>query len=333
MMQEKLHGLWQHGGRIDEAARLFPAAPTPWLDLSTGINPVAWAPRAPLEVNSGPLPTTDALRSLEAAAADWFQTQPEHVAAVPGTDLAIRLLPTWLNGAAIVAASPGYATHLQVASGRVASSALDSADLPDGALLFANPSNPEGRMLPAARILSMSAHLDRRNRWMIVDEAFADAMGEGSILPHLKGGEAVIVLRSFGKFFGLAGLRLGFVIGPPVLVAAVRRTFGDWPVSAQAIAWGTAAYRDRAWADAARRRLKEQAAALDARLARHGLKAEGSCPLFRLVQDCPAGKIFLGLAGAGILVRPFADNPRWLRFGLPADDAALDRLDRALSLG
>ena len=332
MMQEKLQGLWRHGGRIDEAARLFPGAPAPWLDLSTGINPVAWAPPSSLAVNPNPLPTTHALRALEAAAADWFRTDAEKVAAVPGSDLAIRLLPTLLKGAPIVAASPGYASHHEVAGRRLQGDALQGARIPGGALLFANPSNPEGRLLPPPDILSIARSLGD-HAWMVVDEAFADAPGGASVLPHLRADDRIIVLRSFGKFFGLAGLRLGFVVAPPAMVAAVRHLLGDWPVSAHAIAMGSAAYRDREWADAARNRLNAQAAALDACLARHGLQAEGASPLFRLVRDCPAEQLFLTLARAGILVRPFADHPRWLRFGLPADASALQRLDRALALG
>lgn len=139
-----------------------------------------------------------------------------------------------------------------------------------------------------------------------------------------------MVLRSFGKFFGLAGVRLGFVIAAPGVLAGLRDLLGDWPVSAHAITWGSAAYADRAWIAATRIALVKRAAALDAVLARHGLTARGACPLFRMVETPEAAPIFLRLAAAGILVRPFADAPERLRFGVPAAAADLERLDEAL---
>ena len=142
-----------------------------------------------------------------------------------------------------------------------------------------------------------------------------------------------MVLRSCGKFFGLAGVRLGFVMAAPEILARLRDLLGDWPVSAHAMAWGSAAYADRAWIAATRIALVERAAALDAVLAHHGLTAKGACPLFRMVETPGAAAIFRRLAAAGILVRPFADAPGRLRFGVPAATAELERLDKALRHG
>ena len=150
--------------------------------------------------------------------------------------------------------------------------------------------------------------------------------------PGAIGGERVVALRSFGKFFGLAGVRLGFVIAAPDILSRLRDWLGDWPVSAHAIAWGSAAYADRAWIAATRIALVERATALDAVLARHGLIAKGACPLFRMVETPDAPAIFRRLAAAGILVRPFADAPERLRFGVPVA-ADLARLDEALRHG
>jgi cobalamin biosynthetic protein CobC len=317
-----------HGGRIDEAMRLYPAAAQPWLDLSTGINPVPWQPPASLVVDPHPLPSQSDLRALEAAAACHFQIEPARVAAVPGSEIALRLLPS-LDLPAITSVPPGYATHAAITD-----LTRDTLEAVTGrTLLLANPNNPDGRLIPPDRLLDLAHEQATRGGWLVIDEAFADAVPGSSLLPHLAADAPIIVLRSFGKFFGLAGLRLGFVVAPEAIIARVRHLLGDWPVSAHAIAFGRAAYEDGDWITAIAERLSTRATALDALLGRRGLMATGACPLFRLVQTPDAAAIFDRLARAGILVRPFADRPSWLRFGLTADDAASTRLDRALTVG
>ena len=321
--------LTHHGGRIDAARALFPNAPAPWLDLSTGINPVAWTRPEGVEVDAAPLPDRSALARLESLAAAHFGVAAERVAAVPGSEMALRLLPLLGVPQPIVAVRPSYGTHGAVASARVDQSALDDWTGRAGSLLIANPNNPDGVHRSSEQLTRLAAAQGRAGGWLIVDEAFADAMpGSG-----LDGGEQIVVLRSFGKFFGLAGVRLGFVIAEPNILARLRALLGDWPVSAHAIAWGGAAYADRAWVAATRIALGERAVALDTVLARHGLTAHGACPLFRMVETPHAAAIFRRLAAAGILVRPFADAPERLRFGVPAAEADLARLDEALRYG
>jgi cobalamin biosynthetic protein CobC len=315
--------LTYHGGRLDEAAARYPAAPQPWIDLSTGINPVAWVPPRPIEVDWGPLPSSTALRALEAAAATFFGITAERVAAVPGTEIAIRMLDAIGLPAPSHYVSPAYRSHA-AAFEHASSVAIEQAAATTGTLLLANPNNPDGRLLDCDEI-----HALAQGRWLVVDEAFADADPACSVVPMMP--PQSIVLRSFGKFFGLAGIRLGFVIAPVDIIERVRSRLGDWPVSAAAIAFGTAAYRDATWIAAARRRLPEDAHSLDVVLRRHGLEPVGACPLFRLVRCDPS--MFGTLAQAGILTRPFDYAPDWLRFGLPADAAALARLDRALDGG
>lgn len=333
MTQAEQRHFRHHGGRLNAAMRAYPHAPTPWLDLSTGINPRPWSPPEALAVDSGPLPSVDALAKLEEAAARFFGAPPERFAAVPGSELALRLLGVLGLPAPIVACEPSYGTHRDIADQSVPINQLQSASGRQATLLVANPNNPDGHSLSPAEMLQVAARQRADGGWLVVDEAFADATPDLSVVPYLKGEEPVIVTRSFGKFFGLAGLRLGFFIAPPAVVARLRHIFGDWPVSAQAIAWGTAAYSDAAWIARARRELPQAAAELDAVLARHGLLATGSSPLFRLVETPQAPTLFDRLAHAGILTRPFADHPDWLRIGLPADADACDRLHRALSGG
>lgn len=315
--------LTHHGGRIDIAAQLYPNAPRPWLDLSTGINPVAWQPDAVLTLDWAGLPSPTALAELEAAAAGVFGASPPAVVAVPGTEIALRLLGSLALRGPVHYIAPGYRTHAEAFAGATPVT-IDRAAETCGTVLLANPNNPDGRVLTVQAL-----HALARDRWLVVDEAFADHDPSVSIVPSLPAN--TIVLRSFGKFFGLAGVRLGFVIGPAEIVTRFRAMLGDWPVSAAAIAFGTAAYRDAAWIAATRARLTRDADVLDAVLRRHGLNPGGACPLFRLVDGDPA--LFDRLAGAGILTRPFDDAPGRLRIGLPPDDRALERLDRALGNG
>ena len=308
-----------HGGRLDAARRAWPDAPEPWLDLSTGINPVPW-PVGTDAIDLRALPSPEALARLEAAAATHLGAPAEQVVALPGSELALRLLATlplppphrFLAGYGSYAAFGAVAASLDAVAG--------------GTLLLGNPNNPDGRVHAPERLLDAAA----RGTWLVVDEAFADAVPRASILPHLAPDARVVVLRSFGKFFGLAGVRLGFAVAPAEVAAALRRLLGSWPLSATAIAIGTAAYRDRAWVAASREALPRRAAAFDAMLARHGLTARGDCPLFRLVESDDASALFARLARAGILTRPFPDRPWWLRVGVPGDAAALARVEGAL---
>lgn len=317
--------LTHHGGRVDQAALEYPDAPQPWLDLSTGINPLPWAPSAPLQLELGRLPTSSELENLEDAVAAYFGVPADHLAAVPGTEIALRLLGTLDLAGPHQHVAPGYRTHGEAFTDSVA------IDLPDaatwsGTLLFANPNNPTGRLLPREQVLALAG-----GGWLIIDEAFADCTPAASVAPTLP--ERTIVLRSFGKFFGLAGVRLGFVIAPPDILQQLRRLLGDWPVSALAIAYGTAAYRDAAWIAATRTALGEAAGAMDAVLARHGFDVLGDCPLFRLIDAGDAAALFDRLARHGVLTRPFDYMPSWLRLGLPGSAEALARLDRALADG
>lgn len=325
-----MSGLQVHGGRIDLAAALYPAAPASWIDLSTGINPCSWtADPLPL-VDLTRLPSPAALASLEAAAAASFGTGADRVVALPGSELGLRLLACLDLPRPIRFAAPSYATHAEALVGATPLPRTDIDATEAGTLVLANPNNPDGVLDPPERLLAIARQTPA---WLVVDEAFADLHPSHSVVPHLTPSDRVIVFRSFGKTFGLPGIRLGFMIAQPAQVAAVRARLGSWPISASAVAYGTAAYRDTGWLDATRSAIAVRAARLDAVLARHGLRATGECPLFRLVATDDAPTLFERLAHAGILTRAFAYDRRWLRLGLPGDEEAFGRLDRALARG
>ncbi|MCJ2183972.1 threonine-phosphate decarboxylase CobD [Novosphingobium sp. 1949] len=322
-----------HGGNLAAAAAHFGGDPKAWIDLSTGINPAPWPIPRTLAIDWHSLPAPQALAALESTAAGYFGTDPDCVCAVPGSEVGLRLVGQQLGASGpAYALTPGYRTHHAMIEGirPLPVTNLEAADA--ATLVLANPTNPDGRRFATADL----AHwLERRgtNGWLVLDEAFADVFEEPGLAPRVHAEQRLIVLRSLGKFFGLAGVRLGFVLGPPEFVAALRAMLGSWPLSAAAIAIGEAAYSDHAWIVQTRRRLREQAEALDALLRRCGLEPQGACPLFRMVHHPDAAALFERLARHAILTRPFAQDPTALRLGLPANTAAMTRLEQALQDG
>lgn len=291
-----------------------PSAPTPWLDLSTGINPDEWrGPRASMAALAR-LPDPAEIAALEAAAADFFGCDPQRVVATAGAEAGLRMLPGLLDVSRVAIASPTYGSHADAwrrAGAQVAE--VERGELfrqPVDALLIVNPNNPDGAIALGADLVAEAA-----GRWLIVDESFVETAPRTSAIPFMS--DRTIVLRSFGKFFGLAGVRLGFVVANPGLASRLRGCVGDWPVGADAIAMGTAAYRDETWITGTRARLEHEAACLDALLVAAGFEIVGGTALFRLARSANAARRAQTLAGLGILVRTFAHDLQLIRFGLP----------------
>ncbi|WP_424813213.1 threonine-phosphate decarboxylase CobD [Roseococcus sp. YIM B11640] len=310
-----------HGGNLGEARRRFPTAPEPWLDLSTGINPFAYPlPGFPPEALTR-LPEPDAVARLEALLARRTGALPEEVVAAPGTQILLPWIARLLPPGRARIPGPTYAEHARAAT--LAGHAL--TDGPAEMLTLVNPNNPDGRLLARAEVLSLA----RDHALTVVDEAFMEAAPADESVAGQVGSGGLVVLRSFGKFHGLAGVRLGFAIAPAPLAARLRASLGPWAVSGPALFAGLAALGDEDWPAAMRRRLREEAAALDAVLAAGGCEVLGGTSLFRLAR-VPDGT-HDRLARAGILTRRFAFWPDRLRFGLPPDAAARARLAAALA--
>jgi cobalamin biosynthetic protein CobC len=322
-----------HGGALDVARRLAPGAPKPWIDLSTGINPHPYPlPEIAPEVWSR-LPGSGALAELEAAAAARYGAPVGMVVAGPGSQALIQTLARIIPRGAVGVLGPTYGglKAAFTAAGAQVDEAKRIEDMGDlDVAIVVNPNNPDGRITPRADLLQLHRRLAPRGGVLIVDEAFADFDGESESLAPVLPGKAV-VLRSFGKSFGLAGLRLGFAIASPEIVHSLRAALGPWPVSGPAIAIGTRALADLAWTDAMRDRLGAEAARLDGLLKRNGWRILGGTRLFRLAAKADARAAFERLVAAGILARPFADAADWLRFGIPGDESAWRRLAGALA--
>ena len=197
--------------------------------------------------------------------------------------------------------------------------------------IVVNPNNPDGRVVAKDTLLALADRLRRRGGLLLVDEAFMDVGPDGASLGEYVEEGNIVVLRSFGKFYGLPGVRLSFALAAPNIAARLAAALGPWPVSGVAIAVGTEALADTAWREAARKALAEAAGRLDGLLARAGLSLIGGTSLFRLVRAGDAAGLFQSLGQAGILVRRFNEHPSWLRFGLPGGEPEWQRLERALA--
>ncbi len=314
----------------------FPAAPEPWIDLSTGINPWPY-PVSAIEPEAwSRLPTDEARAGCIGAMAGAFGAEAAAILPVPGSELAIGLLPLVLVAASVAIVSPTYGDHARAwaAAGRSvrAVPTLDAAlaARPE-AVVLCNPNNPDGRAVPRDAVLAAADIQAARCSWLIVDEAFAEVAPHLSVAAHA-GRAGLIVLRSFGKFYGLAGLRLAAVLGPSDILDGLRPLIGQWGVSGPALSLGVTAYADDRWRRETTDRLVGAAGSLDAVLERGGLTIVGGTSLFRFVHAPDAHARWATLAGAGIYVRRFADLPHHLRIGLPADDAGPMRLAAALAL-
>lgn len=316
-----------HGGDLIAVRRRFPEAPEPWIDLSTGINSVPY-PVVDLAAETwSHLPTRQQEQALlEAAAARYGVRDPATIVAAPGTQALLQLLPRLVAKSSVAVLGPTYEEHAHCwARQGHEVSVVTSLDRATGAdvIIVVNPNNPTGRLLsPAA--------LRHKNGLLIVDEAFIDLLPQdASLAPDLPA--STIVLRSFGKTYGLAGVRLGFAIAEGPVVDRIRDELGPWAVSGPALEIGHRALADSAWLQAATVRLAADLQRLDTLLAAAGCEILGGTPLFRLARHPDAAGLADRLGRQGIHVRRFAHEPHWLRFGLPANANEFGRVEAALA--
>jgi cobalamin biosynthetic protein CobC len=322
-----------HGGNLGEARRLFPQAPEPWLDLSAAASPYAY-PFAELSPEAFTrLPEEAELRRLETAAAEFYgAADAAYVVAAAGTQALIQWLPQILRARQVGVLGFTYSEHARAwrnagANVRICEELGELADT-DVAVVV-NPNNPDGRLVPAGDLADLAARVARRGGFLVVDEAFVDFLPGEASLVSLWPTSGAIVLRSFGKTFGLPGVRLGFAVAALEFCAKLRAALGPWPVSGAAIAIGHKAFADQAWLAETLDRLAADAAKLDAVLKKATFMPVGGTPLFRLVSHPEAPAMFERLGRAGIWVRRIAERPERLRFSVPAKATALSRLATA----
>jgi L-threonine-O-3-phosphate decarboxylase len=321
----------EHGGRLHRAVREYGIPLENWLDLSTGISPYAWpVPAIPPSVWQRLPEDDDGL--IEAARA--YYGAPA-LLPVTGSQAAIQALPGLRHVSRVGIISPGYNEHAQAwrraghrVDQRVAAELIANAARYDVIVLI-HPNNPGGERFGLQEMLDVHAELAARGGWLVVDEAFMDATPQHSLCAYTDS-EGLIVLRSVGKFFGLAGARAGFVCAAQALLEALREQLGPWTLAGPTRYVLKQALADRAWQTAARANLQACGKRLRSLLTSHGLAPAGGCDLFQWCRRDNAADLHRELATRGILTRLF-DMPPSLRFGLPDGEASFARLDAALT--
>ena len=272
-------------------------------------------------------------RLAAAAATSYGTPSAAHVVPAPGTQILLPLVAGLVRPGRAAILSPTDNEHARAArlAGHSVIATRKSAALGDADLaIVTNPNSPDGRFIEREALLALAAKLRARGGVLVVDEAFMEVGSRGFSLAGDVGRGNLIVLRSFGKFFGLAGIRLGFALLDQPSAVRLAAMLGPWAVSGPALAVGAAALADTAWIEVTRHRLVAASGRLDGILIGAGLGIPGGTALFRLVRTPAAPTLFHHLGRAGILARNFPDNATWLRFGLPAGEEEWQRLQIAM---
>ncbi len=320
-----------HGGNLDLAMRLYGGCHDDWIDLSTGINPHPYPLPVIPEKSWSCLPTRNDMDSLEKAACQAYGTRG-CVIAISGAQSAIQLVPRLRKPGLVNILSPTYAEHATafMTAGWRVQQVSDFGKLADcDVAVVVNPNNPDGRQHQPDELLELSCRVDL----LVIDESFCDPAPELSLAPLItRESQSLLVERSFGKFYGLAGLRLGFVVAGELDTDSLRRLAGPWPVSGPAIAVATTALVDRDWRNKALQRLKHDSARLDRLANQHDIRLVGGTPLFRTYATRDVETLKERLVQHRIWPRCFSDYPNWIRLGLPSGMEHWDRLEAALTL-
>ncbi|MEO5322517.1 threonine-phosphate decarboxylase CobD [Mesorhizobium sp. CC13] len=327
-------GTVDHGGSLERARALFPGAPEPFVDLSTGINPHSY-PLFELPATAlSRLPEPGRARDLAAVAATAYGApSAANVVPAPGTQILLPRIASLVRPGRAFVLGPTYQEHARAAAiaGHEVAEVRDFARLADANLaVVVNPNNPDGRVISRLELLGLGEKMRAKGGLLVVDEAFMDVgPGAESLAGNVDQG-GIVVLRSFGKFYGLAGIRLGFAIAHGSIAERLEEELGPWSVAIPALEYGIKALSDGAWQTYMRAMLAQAAHRLDQAFARAGVITTGGTSLFRHVDIADAAGLFRALGREGILVRAFADRPTQLRCGLPGHEVEWRRLEVAL---
>lgn len=320
----------EHGGALDCAIAQFGGELVDWIDLSTGINPEVFPlPSIGAEIWNR-LPDEKLQSSAIHAARDYYgATRDAGLIAAPGTQALIQILPDLAAKGEVAILRPTYQEHERsfLQAGWTVLNCQNVDEIPGSAkvTVVVNPNNPDGRIVSKDALLDLAERMYRRGGFLIVDEAFADPHPEVSVAAYA-GVKGLIVLKSFGKFFGLGGLRLGFALSTPAVSQALALRLGPWAVSGPALAIATHAFSNGLALSAYMQRLKTRRALLANTLSEAGLVEIGGTMLFSLVRHSQASMLHDALCKRHVLTRKFSYEPRWLRLGLPLDEDAARRL-------
>ena len=320
-----------HGGQVLAAAKKYQIPISDWLDLSTGINPNSWPLTDVPKTCWQSLP--DEHDDLNQAAQDYYQC--DTLLPLPGSQAGIQILPRLRSPSRVLIRNNSYAEYARNwrVAGHQVTSALaeefDSLICQHDIVVVINPDNPSGDVIPTETLLAWRHSLHKRGGWLIVDEAFVDVQPEKS-MTRFAPLDSLIILRSLGKFFGLAGLRSGVIIADQTVLNEVENCLGPWAISHPSRWLSTQALRDTAWQEKTRITLHRESHQLKAIITPLSDSYLGGTALFQTLLCTNAKRVHHGLAESGILTR-LLDDETGIRFGLPGSKQAESRLLTAVS--
>ena len=328
-----------HGGNLQQASEIYGVSMDAWLDMSTGISPWSYpVDDLPSNVWRDLPPSND---ELIATAKKYYQIDEQNVVVSPGSQLSIRLLPQLFAKSKVALPVLGYQEH--ALSWKLAGHQLCFYQnveeliqlIEDGKVDHAvviNPNNPSCEKTTKEKLSYISNSI---KGVLLVDEAFMDFYQTApSQIPESSFGSAislnaenVIVVRSIGKFFGLAGLRLGFVIGLHPVLQKLQTLFQPWAINHASMLISRQALADTQWQEQQRLKIKAGAKQLEPLLFSlcqdfQELRIENTalfCSVF--AQSIDVQKLHKQLAMLGVWTRMSNpdDKQAWLRFGLVGD--------------
>ena len=324
-----------HGGRIDDAMAVYGGDRGRWIDLSTGINPWPYPiPTLGADV-WGRLPEQQRYDACCAAARERYCAPADAAMSLaPGSQMHIQLLPTLYRPQDVAIVGFTYQEHAycweRAGHSVFVTDGLASAEATARIIIVVNPNNPDGRIHSREELLAVAKRLAVKGGLLVVDEAFADPVPGVTLAPYA-GRKGLFILRSFGKFYGLAGVRLGIAMGEEAIIRELNERLGPWAVSGPALAIAESAFADTRWTNRTIKKLDRERVTLEDALSEAGLTIVGGTPLFTLASHDDAAEIADLLARDHILVRSFPGRPHWLRFGLPATKGRRERLLESLA--
>lgn len=323
-----------HGGQLDAAVEKYGGEKSKWLDLSTGINPNCWKIPELEDQLWARLPDANLYADCASAARKVFGVpQDAHISLASGSQMHIQNLPALFKPQPVALVGFSYQEHgicwqregheVYVTDG------LESAEATARIVVVVNPNNPDGRIFDRETLAALARRLGAKGGLLVVDEAFGEVAPNASIADQA-GREGLVVLRSLGKFYGLAGVRLGAALTNASLGQRLDSRLGPWAVSGPALKIGATAWADTKWQNRTLNKLQVWREELEILLQGNGLRVVGGTSLFVLASHDDVAGLAEHLAKKRILVRQFPGQMKWLRFGIAGKKSNLNRLGKAL---
>ena len=317
----------QHGGDIDLAIKKYGGERKNWIDLSTGINRTSYPWQESVNVHLRDLPGSKLLMSLEETASRAYKIAVgTDTVASSGAQQIINLLPLYLkkyNSVAILGPTYNeYESAFKSSNVRTKMVSEISDLYCSDIAIIVNPNNPTGKEIAEEALDELS----KKVRILIIDESFK--MFSSRKIQKL---DNVIQINSLGKFFGLAGLRLGFVSGPSDFIKSVRNMLGPWPISSLAAEIGLVALNDKIWISEMEKILLAASNALHEVCNSKNWKLVGKTNLFHTYAISNCLEVEEQFAAHGIWVRTFDYSETWVRLGIPTSECELTRVKQALN--